>query len=371
VRRTLAAAVLAVLASLLSLGAAPTPTGPAVTGSTVPPPAPPKAWILVDQDTGAVLSAGNERSPMLAASVFKVLTALIGVQRLAPGDEVPVSAVAEGMPARKINMKAGQVWRFEDVLHSLLLVSANDAAVAIAEKVSGSREGFAETMAHTGQRLDLADHPALLDPAGLDDEFSWGGGTLISARDLAIVARAAMSEPRIRDVLVRRTYRFDGGDGNPHRLLNHNPLVTGNFPGAIGVKTGYTKRAGYSLIGAATRDGRTMIAIVLGAPDPTRFTQALLDTGFTIPVSSQRGVDTLPPIVAGAARFEEHVVEPANAKRADAVHVAGVNAARRAGRGVLVPALVAVAGGIPLTLIALRRRAVRRRRRRRRVVTWS
>jgi D-alanyl-D-alanine carboxypeptidase (penicillin-binding protein 5/6) len=376
VRRQASVVAGLVVACLLSLGAtrpAPKPPG------SLAPPAPPKAWILLDQDTGAVIDAGNDRAPLLPASVFKVLTALIAVQRLGPDDQVPVSDVAAGMPARKINMKAGQVWRFEDVLTSVLLVSANDAAVAVAERVSGSRAGFAETMARTGQRLGLTDHPALRDPAGLDDEFSYAGGTYISARDLAIVTRAAMAEPRIRAVLTQRVYHFHGGDGTDHRLLNHNPLIVGNFPGAIGVKTGYTKKAGHSLIGAATRDGRTMIAIVLDAPDPTHFTQALLDKGFTVPAEAEGALDKLPAIVPDAAKFaEKPVAEPAKAHNADAANIAGVNAAKHPKRSPDLPLalVVLVLGGLPAGLILLRRRAIRRRRQRRlehhqRMMTWG
>src|SRR5439155_5596452 len=332
-----------------TLRRAPPPTVP-------PPPVPPKAWILVDQETGAVLQAGNDRTPMLPASVFKVLTALIAVQRLGPDDEVPVSDVAEGMPARKINMKAGQTWRLEDVLNAVLLVSANDAAVAVAERVSGSRAGFADTMASTGERLGLADHPVLRDPAGLDDEFSFEGGSFISARDLAIVTRAAMAEPRIRNVLVQRASRCHGGDGTDHRLLNHDPLIVANFPGAIGVKTGYTKHAGHSLIGAVTRDGRTMIAIVLDAPDPTRFTEALLDSGFGVAVAAERGLDTLPAIVPDAAKFSETKVATVGAHRADAANGANVNATKKRSNGSNLPlaAGALAVGGFPAGLVALR-----------------
>src|SRR5881227_2453677 len=105
-----------------------------------PPPPPPKAWVLIDSDTGAVLEQGNAHQPLPPASVTKVLTALIAAEQVPPGADIPISAQAQGMPARNMNMKAGQVWKFEDVLHALLMVSANDAAVAIAEKISGSRQ---------------------------------------------------------------------------------------------------------------------------------------------------------------------------------------------------------------------------------------
>jgi D-alanyl-D-alanine carboxypeptidase len=113
------------------------PGGAQEASTTAPPAPPPKAWVLVDADTGAVLSASNDREPRPVASLTKIVTALAVTHALEPGTEIPVSLRAEGMPARKINMKAGQIWTLEDSLASMMLSSANDAAVALAERVSG------------------------------------------------------------------------------------------------------------------------------------------------------------------------------------------------------------------------------------------
>lgn len=339
------------------------PAGPT---TVPPPPPPPKAWILVDDDTGAVVDAGNDRVPLPPASVFKVMTALIAVSRLTPDDQVPVSTVAEGMPARKVNMKAGQVWAFDDVLHSLLLVSANDAAVALAERVDGSLAGFAADMDRVGQRLGLADQPVLHDPAGLDDEFSFEHGNLISARDLAIVTRAAMAQSEVRAIVSEPDYRFHGADGNDHRLLNHNLLLK-EYPGAIGVKTGYTKRAGHSLIGEATRDGRTMLSVVIAAPDPDRFTMGLLDKGFATPVAAEAGLDRLPPVVRDAGAL------PTTSAATAAAHAQVLPGFERHRRPLpsghhtdwTRDGLIVVAGALPALLILWRRRVIQTRRRRR------
>ena len=232
----LAVALACLLAAGPAFAAARRPTGTTTPPVLAPPPLP-AAWVLVDADSGAVVDAGNAHTSVPVASIFKVLTALVAVQHLRPGDPVPVSAHAAGMPARNINLKQGQLWRFDDLLHALLIVSANDAAVAIAEKVGGDLAGFDRLMAATAKHLGLADHPVLLDPAGLDDEFSYEGGNRISARDMAIVTRAALGYPQIASAVAEPVYRFDGGDGNPHRLLNHNLMLT-SYPGAIGVKTG-------------------------------------------------------------------------------------------------------------------------------------
>jgi D-alanyl-D-alanine carboxypeptidase (penicillin-binding protein 5/6) len=251
------------------------------------------AWILVDADTGAVLDAASARTPMRPASIFKILTALVAVQQLPADAQVPVSTRAASMPAMKIDMKAGQVWPLGDVLRCLLMVSANDAAAALAERVGGTLEGFADVLNRASVRLRLEDGPVLQDPAGLDDEFSVRGGNLISARDLAIITRAALAIPVIKSIVATPEYRFQGVDGLNHRLLNHNRLLR-RYAGAIGVKTGYTRRAGNTLIAAATRNGRTMIAIVLKASAAYDTTTALLDRGFATPVSSEGGLERLP-----------------------------------------------------------------------------
>src|SRR3954471_124388 len=269
----------------------PPPSGP----TTAPPPPLPKAWILVDSDTGAIVDQGNAHQPLPPASVTKVLTALVAVEQLKADDDIPISPQAQGMPARTMNMKAGQAWKFEDVLHALLMVSANAAAVSRAEKISGSRQEFANVMAQTAQRIGMSDSPVLRNPAGLDDEFSNEGGNLLSAHDLAIAARNALANDQIREIAQTQVYKYHGGDNIDHRLLNEDLLLK-TYPGAIGMKTGYTKKAGHSFIGAATRDGRTMISVVLGAPEIYRTSTALLDKGFATPVIAEAGLERLPAV---------------------------------------------------------------------------
>src|SRR3954454_17899642 len=182
--RSRAAGTALVLALLMLVGAPPA-------GAAQAPPPAPKAWILVDADTGVVLSAQGARTPQPPASTIKLLTALVASEQLSPAEAIPISATAAGMPARKINVKEGQSWTYDSLLHSIKMVSANDAAVAIAEKLGdGSLDGWSKLAHGTADRLGLADRPVLNDPAGLDDEFSYKGGTLISPRSLSIGSRA-------------------------------------------------------------------------------------------------------------------------------------------------------------------------------------
>jgi D-alanyl-D-alanine carboxypeptidase len=144
----------------------------------------------------------------------------------------------------------------------------------------------------------MQDNPVLRDPAGLDDEFSVQGGNLISARDLAIAARALLNNKQLAQLVASPDARFLGGDNIQHHLINHNRMLR-TYPGAIGVKTGYTERSGRCLVAAAQRNGRTMIAVVIDTYDTYGAAGSLLDQGFGTPVSDE-GSDRLPdPAQAG------------------------------------------------------------------------
>lgn len=262
----------------------------------VPAGPPPKAFIVVDQATGRVIAASNEHTALPPASMTKVITALAAVAALKPTDKVPVSARAAGMPAHKLNMKAGEEWPVNDVLASLLVSSANDAGAALAERVSGTMENFKTALGQLGANLQFADSPTLQDPSGLDDHWSVGGGNLISARDLAIATRALLAEPRLATLVASPVVRFTDPGGVPHRLINHNKLLTRYF-GTIGVKTGYTKKSGRGLIAAATRNGRTLIAVVMNVSDTYGWATGLFDQAFATATPSVG--DTLPSIRRG------------------------------------------------------------------------
>lgn len=290
-------AALATTALLVALVSAPPAAAQDPAGSVVRS----EAWILVDADTGAIVDASAERVPKSPASTIKILTALVALERLPVGEPVPISARAEGMPARKINVKAGQVWDREDLLYSMLMVSANDAAVALAERVGGgSLEGYLPVAERAARNLGLEDSPVLLDPSGLDAEFSNGGGSRISARDMAIVARAALARPDLMAIADTEYYEFTGGDDIDHTLTNHNRFLD-LYDDATGLKTGLTDLAGRCFVGTATRDGRTMLVVLFDSPDIYLTAAELLDRGFAMPVGAQGGLDRLPDVVSDAS----------------------------------------------------------------------
>ena len=243
-----------------------------------PAPPLPKAYVLVDVDTGAVIAQQDARTLRPPASTIKLLTALIASQRLPSGDAVPISAVAEGMPARKINVKAGQVWAFEHLMYSMMMVSANDAAVALAEKIGGgSLDGYVTIANDTAARLGLADTPILNDPAGLDDEFSNTGGDRISPRDLAIVARAVLVIA-VADVDHRHAATTSSPPATDCRTPHNHNLFLDLYAGSTGLKTGTTDLAGHTFVGSATRGGRSMMVVVFDAVDIVRVGRARCST---------------------------------------------------------------------------------------------
>ena len=181
----------------------------------------------------------------------------------------------------------------------MMMVSANDAAVAIGEKLGGgSLDGYTALADRTPRtRLQLADQPVFNDPAGLDDEFSNKGGSRISpARPRDRRAEPCSRSPTSLRVINARDYQFTGGDGIDHTLSNHD-LFLDLYPGANGLKTGTTELAGHTFVGSATRGGRTMLAIVFDAVDYYGSAGALLDQGFNTPVSAEASLDHLPAVV--------------------------------------------------------------------------
>jgi D-alanyl-D-alanine carboxypeptidase (penicillin-binding protein 5/6) len=320
-----------------------------------PVPSLPKAYVLVDADTGAVIAQQDSRTLRPPASTIKLLTALIASQRLHPGEGIPISAVAEGMPARKINVKTPQVWAYEHLMHSMMMVSANDAAVALAEKIGGGTlDGYVPIANDTATRLGLADIPILNDPAGLDGHFANKGGDRISPRDLAIIARAVLASKELMQIIDTRDYRFTGGDGLAHHFTNHN-LFLDLYAGANGLKTGTTDLAGHTFVGSATRGGRTMLVVLFDAADYYGSAGALLDQGFNTPVPAEVNLDHLPAVVTNASA----VPPPPTTEPAVVATVTHGGTTKSIIDSTAFALLVLVVGLLPLR--ALRRRVLARK----------
>lgn len=235
-----------------------------------------RAAVLMEASTGQVLmeSAAHERLPM--ASTTKIMTALVALEHADLSQPVQISEKAVGVEGSSVYLKAGEILTMEQLLCALMLESANDAAAAIAIEIAGDIESFADLMNETAQRIGLTD-THFTNPHGLDNAEHYS-----SAYDLAMLARYALQNPDFARIVS--TYKTNiplGGDEGIRVLINHNKMLK-YYDGAIGVKTGYTKRCGRCLVSAATRDGVTMIAVTLSAPDDWRDHTAMLDYGFSL-----------------------------------------------------------------------------------------
>lgn len=235
-----------------------------------------RAAVLIEASSGQVLmeTSAHERLPM--ASTTKIMTALVALEHAELDRKVKISADAVGVEGSSVYLKADEILTMEQLLCALLLESANDAAAAIAIEIAGDIESFAEMMNETAQKIGLAD-THFTNPHGLDNAEHYS-----SAYDLAMLARYALQNPDF--ARIASTYKTNiplNGDEGIRVLINHNKMLK-YYDGAIGVKTGYTKRCGRCLVSAATRDGVTMIAVTLSAPDDWRDHTAMLDYGFSL-----------------------------------------------------------------------------------------
>ncbi len=255
--RVLGVALAATVALWIGVPAAGATGGPTTSSTTAPVAAPPpaKAEILVDVNTGRALLGENEHQPLPPGSLTKMLTAMIAIDWLTPAAQIPVSAGAASVYPDRVGMKVGQRWTLSVSLHALLIFSANDAAYALAERVGGSLPGFAAIMRRAAAQLGMSDRPVLNDPAGLDGTEGYAGGNRISAWDLAIAGRDLMANPALASIVALKHYRFTAPDRIVHDLTNKNLVFLNTYPGAIGIKTGFTD-AGRLLRGRGSRPGR-------------------------------------------------------------------------------------------------------------------
>jgi D-alanyl-D-alanine carboxypeptidase (penicillin-binding protein 5/6) len=259
---------------------------------------PPEAFILVDAKTGSIITGRHVHEALSPASTAKIMTALVAVERLPPDARIHVSSDAAGREAMKIGMPAGSSWPFKDAMASMMMVSANDAAYAVAESAAGSISGFAKDANETARRYGMRDS-TFGDPAGLTDETSYKGGPKTSAYDLAIATRNALTVPAIAHWAGTTDYEFTDPSGLHHTLHNHDKFLPNNgfgYVGANGFKTGYTELAQHSLVATAKRGGRECIAVILGAVDGGyTWAASLLDQCWVKPRVATTG-RFLPPI---------------------------------------------------------------------------
>ncbi len=238
------------------------------------------AAILLDGETGEVLFARNPDEPRPPASTTKILTALVILERGRLADTVVVSQTAARVGGYRLGLRQGQRISLEDLLAAILIRSANDAATAAAEHVGPGLPSFVALMNAKAQELGMR-NSHFSNPHGLDEPMHFS-----TARDMALLARAAMEHPQFAGLVRARGATVSiWKPGRRARkpvartILSHNRLL-GRLDGADGVKTGYTEAAGQCLVASATRGGHRMIAVLFN--DRQRWTNAaaLLEFGF-------------------------------------------------------------------------------------------
>lgn len=226
------------------------------------------AAVLMDMDSGRVLYEWNAGTRMLIASTTKILTALVAIRDGNLSDMVKVSREAAYTEGSSMYLKEGEELALETLLYGLLLCSGNDAAVAIAEHVGGSVKGFVKRMNETAAELGMKDS-SFANPNGLDDEAHYS-----TAYDMALLARAAMGNETLVRIASTRTVTIGG-----RTMTNHNKLL-GYVDGCLGLKTGYTRAAGRTLVSCAERNGQRLIVVTLQDGNDWADHQSLYDYGF-------------------------------------------------------------------------------------------
>lgn len=272
---------IAAVAVMVSSGSASPDSLPETTPELAPVWVPPPpalqaaAAVLLDLDGGTLLftKSAHERRP--PGGLTKIVTALVTLERGGLEERVRIGRNAARAPGYSLRMEEEEEFPLQDLVASMLFHPGNDAAVAIAEHIAGSVSAFASQMQYTARQAG-AEHSTFQNPHGLDED-----GHRSSAYDLATIARAALQHPEFT-ALVRQRRTTLSWRGRARDVRNVNAFLW-RYPGATGVQSAYTPASGHSIIAAASRGSRNLMAVVLGAPTAeARWLDvaSLLDWGF-------------------------------------------------------------------------------------------
>ena len=229
-----------------------------------------RSAVLMDADSGRILFAKNGQEQRAMASTTKIMTCILALENGDLSDEVAVSTEAASQPAVRLGMREGQRFYLKDLLYSLMLESHNDSAVAVAEHIGGSVEGFASMMNKKAMELGCGD-TYFITPNGLDAEDKTGVHHT-TAEDLARIMKYCIMDSEKRDAFLEITrtesYTFSDCEGNgSYSYINHNSFLH-MMEGALSGKTGFTAEAGYCYVGALRQDDRTFIVALLACGWP-------------------------------------------------------------------------------------------------------
>lgn len=238
--------------------------------------------VVLTADTGAVLFEKDGHTPRPVASTTKIMTALLALEAAQEQGDLLVDITQEmvAVEGSSMGLQAGDSISLTGLAAGMLLASGNDAANAAALYLEGSLESFAARMNQRAAALGMED-THFVTPSGLDGEDAQGLAHLSTAYDMALLARAALEDQAFRQLCSSPSLAVEFAEPVKRvTYTNHNKLLT-QYPGCVGVKTGFTKEAGRCLVSAAERDGALLIAVTLNAPNDWEDHAALLDYGFT------------------------------------------------------------------------------------------
>ncbi len=227
--------------------------------------------VLIEQSTGRVLFEKDAHSQESIASITKIMTAIIAIESGKMKEKVTVSREAIYTEGSSIYLEQGEKMTLEDLVYGLMLRSGNDAAVAIAEHVGGSLEGFVYLMNEKAKWLGM-ENTHFDNPHGLDSDNHYS-----SAYDMAILTKYAMNNEKYKEISGTTSYK---SDGRTYSWVNKNKLLTQYYEYCTGGKTGFTKKTGRTLVSTASKDGMDLIAVTLNAPDDWKDHMSLYEWGF-------------------------------------------------------------------------------------------
>lgn len=235
-----------------------------------------RSAVLMDADTGRILFGKNDNEVMPMASTTKIMTLLVTLEHADLDEIVEVSARAASMPDVQLHIREGERYRLQDLCYSLMLESHNDSAVAIAEHVGGTVEGFAAMMNQKAKHLGCY-HTYFITPNGLDAEDEHGKHST-TARDLARIMRCCIKNETFLSITREPSWTFTDMDGNRSFTVQNKNAFLQMMEGALTGKTGFTNEAGYCYVGALERGEKRLIVVVLACGWPNHKTWKWADT---------------------------------------------------------------------------------------------
>lgn len=234
-----------------------------------------KGASLIEVSHGDLVYAKNENARLPMASTTKIMTALVVLENSSLDDVITIEPSMVNIEGSSIYLHVGEKLTVEDLLYALLLESANDASVALAIHIAGDIDAFAQMMNEKALEMGLV-NTNFKNPHGLDDDEHY-----TTAYELGMIAKCAMENEKFVEICstYKKSIPLDNGEGT-RLLINHNKLLR-SYEGAIGIKTGFTRKCGRCLVSCASKNGVTLICVTLNDPNDWQDHKALLDYGFS------------------------------------------------------------------------------------------